>query len=57
MTVEMQRTHQQITPPVRIGKKIEPNASFCKSSIGLPLAQLLKHVLKEIEGKSCSTAS
>lgn len=53
MTVEMQRTHQQITPPpVRIGKKIEPNASFCKSSIGLPLAQLLKHVLKEIEGKN-----
>lgn len=52
MTVEMQRTHQHITPPpVRIGKKIEPNASFCKSSIGLPLAQLLKHVLKEIEGK------
>jgi len=48
MTVETQRPQEQYMPPqVRIGKKIEPNASFCKSGVCLPLAQLIQHVLKE----------
>lgn len=53
MTVEMnKRPFENRKPPVRIGqKKIGPNASFCKSGVGLPLAQLIQHVLKEREGK------
>lgn len=52
MTVEMQkRPFEERTPPVRVGKKIEPNASFCKSGVGLPLVQLIQHVLKEREEK------
>jgi len=53
MTAEMhKRPFANRKPPVRIGqKKIEPNASFCKRGVGLPLVQLIQHVLKEREKK------